>query len=140
MSRTRVALGASGVLLAGYGAWRILTTARLTRPKELGEWLAGALVLHDALLAPATVVLGVGFHRLLVGRAPRAARYLAGALVVAAMVTVVAVPLIHRRGHTPSGSALEARNYGGGLTVVLGVVAGVALLAYAVRAARDRRG
>ena len=140
MNRTRLVLGSAGVLLAGYGAWRILTTARLTRPLELGTWLIGALILHDALLAPAAVAVAVVYQRVVARRAPRAARYLAGALIVAAMATIVAIPLIHRRGHTPTGSTLETRDYGGALAVVIGIVAGVALLAYAVRVVRDRQG
>lgn len=138
MNRLRIMLGAVGVLIAGYGAWRIVSTARLTRPRELAEWLFGALLLHDALFAPAVAVIGAVLGRLLKGRAPRLARYLAGALLVGAMVTVVAVPLIHRRGHTPAGSTLEARNYGGGLSVVLGVVLAAALVAYGIRTIRDR--
>ena len=139
MNRIRLVIGAIGVLIAAYGGWRILTTARLTRPLELGEWLIGALVVHDALLAPLTALFGIGLHRVMARRAPRAGRYVAGVLVVAAMVVVVGVPLIHRRGHTPSGSTLEARNYGGGLAVILGVVVAFGVFAYVIRVVRDRR-
>jgi hypothetical protein len=139
MTRTRALLGTLGVLLVGYGGWRILTTARLSRPADVGEWLLGALILHDGVLAPAVAAFGVAAHRLCAARAPRAAGFLAGAFVAAAMVVVVAVPLIQRRGRGPAGSTLETRNYVGGLAVVLGIVAATAVFAYALSILRERR-
>ena len=53
------------------------------------------------------------------------------------MVTVVAVWLIARQGTQPPAKALLLQNYGGNLLLLLGIIAGVTLVAYAVRVARD---
>ena len=138
MNGLRISLGAAGVGLLGYGAFRIVTTARLTHPGELARWFVGALLLHDAVLAPAVALIGAALSRVLGPRAPRALRYVSATLVAAAMTVVVAIPLIHRRGHTPAGSTLETRNYAGGLAVVIGVIVAAGIVAYLIRVVRDR--
>ena len=70
----------------------------------------------------------------------RGRRFVQAGLIVAAMVTVVAIPLILRQGTQPPAKALLLQNYAANLTLLLGLVAGVTLVAYAVRVARDRRG
>ncbi|HJQ44466.1 MAG TPA: hypothetical protein VJ831_15360 [Jatrophihabitantaceae bacterium] len=136
MNRTRWLLGAAGVAIIGYGAWRILGTARLTRPRTLGLWLMGALIVHDGVVAPVTSSAGWLLGRI---SRPRARRYLSGALVAGAIVTAVALPLIHRRGHAQPGSTLLTRNYETNLTLILSGIAAVAVVAYLQRLIRDRR-
>ena len=70
---------------------------------------------------------------------PRARTYVQGGLVCAALLTVIALPLIYRRGHAAAGLTLLEQNYAAHLAVLLGIVAGVACAAYAVRVLRDRR-
>ena len=71
---------------------------------------------------------------------PRGRRYLQAGLIMAAMVTVLAVPMIYRRGSQPASKALLDQNFGGNLTLLLGVIAGATLLAYAIRVARSQSG
>ncbi|MEU2078473.1 hypothetical protein [Streptomyces sp. NPDC013489] len=128
----RYGVGGLGIALIGIGAWRVAAQAD---PVGVVVWLAGAVVLHDGLIAP--LVLAVGL--LLVGRAERGV--LRGALIVAGSLTLVALPLLVRPGAPPNPSALPLP-YGRNLVIVLGVVATVVAAAILVRRwrARPQRG
>ncbi|GGY16932.1 hypothetical protein [Streptomyces tanashiensis] len=108
----RYGAGALGLVLIAIGAWRVAD-----QPDPLGVlvWLAGALVLHDGILAP--LVLAVGL--LLVGRRDRGV--LRGALVVAGSLVLVTLPLLVRPGAPPNPSALPLP-YGRNLVIVLAAV------------------
>jgi hypothetical protein len=58
--------------------------------------------------------------------------------VVAAMVTVIAVPMIHRANREPPSKALLLQDVSTNLTVLLAVLGGATLVADAIRVARDR--
>ncbi len=93
-----------------------------------------AVALHDGVLAPLTVGTGLVLTRL----PPRGRRYLQGALVVAALVTVIALPLINRRDTQPAAESILMRDYATNLALLLGLVAAVSAALYAVRVVRDR--
>lgn len=131
----RIALGAVGVLAIGYGAYRLLGNPNASHPPKLATWLVGALVLHDFVLTP--LVLGVGFV-LTRTVAPRARRYLQGAMVTGALVTAITIPMIYRHGTGLPGKTLLERNYAGNLALILGLIAAVTATAYALRVLRDR--
>ena len=131
----RIALGVAGGLLLTFGLFRLVTSLELGDLVALGLWLAVALALHDGVVAPLTVGTGV-----LLTRVPaRARRYLQGALIVGALVTVIAIPLIHRRGTQPEVKAILLRDYAGNLALLLGLLAAVAVALYVVRVARERQ-
>lgn len=134
--RLRIALGAAGVLLGLFGAFRLLTQVPGSDLVFLLGWLIGALVLHDGILAPAVAGIGAAISNFV---PPRGRRFLQGGLVTAALVTVIALPLIDRRGSQPQVKAILQQNYAGNLAVLLGIVAGGALVLYAVRLMRDRQ-
>jgi hypothetical protein len=69
----------------------------------------------------------------------RGRRYVQVALIMIALVTVIAIPMIFLRGSQPAAKALLLRNYGANLIVIIGVLAIVSLILYAVRVARDGR-
>ncbi len=129
VSVLRYGLGALGVALVGLGAWLV---AAEPDPLGVSVWLAGALVLHDGILAP--LVLAVGL--LLVGRRRRGP--LRGALLVAGSVVLVTLPLLVRPGAPPNPSALPLP-YGRNLAIVLVSVAVVTGVPVAVRRWRERR-
>ena len=134
MLAARIGLGVAGVLLLAFGALRLLTTLDLADLVVLAVWLAVAVALHDGVLAPLTVGTGV-----LLTRVPhRARRYVQGGLIVAALITVIAIPLIHRRDTQPEIKAILLRNYAGNLALLLGLTLAVALGLYAARVLRDR--
>jgi hypothetical protein len=130
----RIGLVVAGALLLALGAFRLVTELASGDLVTLAVWLVVAVMLHDAVIAPLTV--GVGFT---LTRVPeRARRYLQGALIVAAMITVIALPLINRRDTQPLAKAILQRDYAGNLALLLGLTAAVALVLYAVRVVRDR--
>jgi hypothetical protein len=133
---TRTVLGGVGMAALGYGGWLIARWPTHTKPVSLAIWLAGALILHDGILVPATLIVGA---LLTLALRPRARRHVQGFLIVAAVVTVVTVPLVIREGKAQPGQALLTQNYLSHLVWVLAVVGGLCLLAYLVQVARDRR-
>ena len=131
----RIALAVAGGMLIALGAFRLVT--ELDRPDlvTLGLWLLVAVALHDGVIAPLTVGVGVTLTRV----PPRARRYVQGALVAGALITVVAIPLIDRKGTQPAVKAILLRDYAGNLALLLGLTAGVAVVLYVARVLRDRR-
>ncbi len=132
----RIALCAAGGLLLAFGLFRLVTKLDLPDLWALLLWLVVAVAIHDGVVAPLTAGVGVTLTRV----PARARRYVQGALVVGAMLTVIAVPLIKRRDTQPSVKALVLRDYGGNLALLLGLVVAVALLLYAARVLRERGG
>lgn len=133
----RLMIGAPGVALAGYGVFRVLDDSSHTNPRHLARWLIGAVLLNDGLLVPTTMILGFVITKVF---PPRIRRYVQGALVTSAMITVIAIPLIYRRGSQPAVKALEQQNYALHLTILIALVVAVATLAYVVKVRRDHRG
>ena len=136
MKIARIGLAVVGIVLVLYGAGRILSSVPPPLLVLLGVWLVGALLIQHGVVSPLVVAVGVALRRLV---PDRRRRFLQIGLIVAAMVTVVAVPLIIRQGTQPPAKALLLQNYAANLTLLLGLIAGVTLVAYAVRVARDRR-
>ncbi len=135
MRKYRIALGMSGGLLLSFGAFRLVTQLDTGDLVVLVLWLAAAVVLHDCVIAPITVGTGV----VLTSVPPRARRYLQGALLVGALITVIAVPLIGRRGTQPESKAILLRDYSANLALLLGLTAAIALVLYALRVLREHR-
>lgn len=135
MRRYRIALGVTGGLLLTFGVFRLVTQLDAGDLFVLGVWLAAAVALHDGLIAPITVGTGVA----LTGVPPRARRYLQGALLVGALITIVAIPLIGRRGTQPETKAILLRDYAANLSLLLGMTAAVALVLYTLRLLRHQR-
>ncbi len=136
MRTTRWLLGSLGVLLLAYGSWRIFQFSAATRPAQLGIWLVAALVLHDGILS--WLVVGVGW--LLARFVPGRARgYLQGGLITAGLVSLVAAPLIYRRGKSQPGQSLLERDYLANLLIIVACIAAVTTTAYLVRVRREAR-
>lgn len=135
MRKYRIALGLAGGLLLTFGVFRLVTQLDAGDLFVLVLWLAAAVVLHDGLIAPITVGTGVA----LTGVPPRARRYLQGALLVGALITIIAIPLIGRQGTQPESKAILLRDYTANLFLLLGITAALALVLYALRVVREQR-
>jgi hypothetical protein len=109
----RIVTGALGVFLMAVGATLLLKGGQLT---DVALWLAGAIVLHDGIVAP--LVLAVGL--LLAGVPARGT--VRAALVVAGSLTLVALPVLLRRG-TPANASVLPLDYVRNWLIALGVVA-----------------
>jgi hypothetical protein len=129
----RIALAAAGILLAAFGVFRLATQVPASDLIVLALWLVGALVVHDGILSPVVVAVGA-----LVARVPpRARRYLQGALIAGAFVSVIALPMIYRRNSQPPSKAILQQNFAVNLTILLAIIAVGSVLLYAVHVARD---
>lgn len=131
----RIALGIAGGLLLTFGALRLLTELDTRDLFVLAVWLAAAVALHDGLIAPITVGTGVA----LTGVPSRARRYLQGGLLVAALISIIAIPLIGRQGTQPVSKAILLRDYTANLCLLLGMTAAMALVLYTLRMLQDQR-
>ncbi|MEU3917555.1 hypothetical protein [Streptomyces sp. NPDC029004] len=128
----RIVTGALGVALMTVGAVLLLTGGQL---KDVALWLAGAIVLHDGIVAP--LVLGVG---LLLAAVP-ARGTVRGALIVAGCLTAVALPVLLRPG-TPKNPTVLPLDYVRNWLLALAAVAvltGVLLAARWIRRRVPRR-
>ena len=135
MKAWRIVLAVAGIALGAFGVFRLVTGIAPHSLLILAVWLVAALIIHDALLAPS--VVGVGW--LLRRSVPdRGRRYLQIALIMIALVTVIAVPMIFLRGSQPAVKALLLRNYGANLIMIIGIIAVLSLILYGVRVVRDR--
>ena len=134
--RTRLLLGALGVAVATYGGW-LLLQEDLSDLVDTAVWLAGGVVLHDFVLVPLTLLLGVALIRLMPAnlRAP-----VAGGLVVLGTVTLMAVPVLGGWGANADNPTILDRNYPAGWLVVAGVTTLVVVVTIVLRAGRRSGG
>ena len=95
MKAWRIILAAAGISLGLFGIYRLFTQVPTSSLVALEVWLLAALLIHDGLLSPAVVGLGSLLRRFF---PHRGRRYLQAALLMGALVTVVALPMIYLRG------------------------------------------
>ncbi len=95
----------------GFGLWGVWLMRDFTSEQlfSMGTWLAGGVILHDAVIAPLTVLLGVVAARLLPGRT-RAV--VAIAFLVWATLTVTFVNVLSGQGGKPDNDTVLHRPYG----------------------------
>lgn len=115
----RYLLGLSGLVGIGYGAWLLLEVGWVDLV-DAALWMAGTVVVHDAVLAPLVVLLGAALPHVLpaVTRAP-----VVVAAVVLGTVTLVAVPVLGRFGASPGNETLLDRDYVAGWSLLAGLTA-----------------
>lgn len=131
MKSVRLLLGGAGLLLIAIGG-RLL--ADLPDPLDVLVWMGGALVLHDAIIAPLVLAAGLA-----VAAVP-ARGLVRGALLTAGVLVLVTLPLLLRPGTPPNPSALPLP-YGRNLLLVLAAVAVAAgVMAVVGRRRRARPG
>ncbi|ARH89278.1 hypothetical protein [Streptomyces sp. MOE7] len=129
MSVTRLLTGVAGLALMGVGASLLLDVPDLT---GVLVWLGGAVVLHDALIAPLVLLIGLVLVR---GGARGPVR---GALLVAGALTTVALPVLLRPGK-PANSSVLPLDYPRNWLLTLVAVATVTALVLAARRTRRSR-
>lgn len=120
----RLALGVAGVAAVLFGLRGLLTGGPATDWPVTATWLLAGVLVHDLVVVP--VVAGVGW--LLARWLPEGVRpVVRGGLVVAATVTVVALPVLNAPGD-PRNPSLMPLDYPRNLAVVLGVVGAVTVV------------
>lgn len=125
-----------GATIFAIGLVGLLHNARETRPGNWLEYVAGALIAHDALLAPAVLASGFLLTRLV----PAAIRSgLQATLAVCGAVALISIPVLKAAGRQPDNPSLLPHDYGTNLAIVLALVFAAGMLLTLGRAARARR-
>ena len=119
-----------GVVIAG-----VLRESERTHPGSWATWVIGAALVHDLIVLPVVLLVGLGLGRLLrpAWRAP-----IRAALTVAVVLAVVTWPTVRRFGARPDNPSLLPLDAGRNLAVVA-VGLAVGALGFAVLRA-GRRG
>jgi hypothetical protein len=133
MRAARLVLGMVGVAVAAYGGKLLLDLGPANLRATLA-WLIGGIVLHDAVLAPVTVVVGAGFVALQRAGA-RIGPLIVGGLVLGT-VTVAAIPMLGRFGSRADNATLLDRDYLVGWLVLAGLTVLVSAAVLLVRGKR----
>jgi len=118
---TRAALAVVGLALLAYGgllAWEFATSRTINAVQGIA-WFVGGPVVHDGLVAPLVGVLGLLIARFVPAtwRAP-----VAVGVVLSAVLTLLAIPLLWRPFGVATNPGLHDRDYAAGLAIALGVV------------------
>jgi hypothetical protein len=119
MKAARIAIGTVGVVVGAFGVWLLLSRQDVDQLIDAAVWLAAGVILHDGVLAIATLVIGALVLRLM----PRAARAPAVVgFVVLGSVTLLAVPVLGRFGARPDNATLLDRDYVVGWVALAAVI------------------
>ncbi|MDP4331816.1 hypothetical protein Q7F20_00350 [Curtobacterium sp. A7_M15] len=139
MRAARIVLVVVGVLVIAFGAYVLVTTVRPNRIGGLATWLLGAVVLHDAILSPFVVAVGLLLRRS--GRTLRAwALVVVQAVVVlGSVLALVVLPEIAAKAHGQKNPTVLPFDYGARLLVVEGVLLLVVVVVLVVAARRPAR-
>jgi hypothetical protein len=115
--RMRVVLIALGVALLGVGGVVLLRDVAPIEYPGILLWFAGALVLHDAIVAPA--VFGIALALRKAGRRMPGAviALVQGALVVGALIAAIVLPEIYRKSLGTRNDTVLPLDYAGNLIV-----------------------
>lgn len=126
-------LGAAGV---GYGLRDLLALGWGNLVPTV-VWLGGAVVVHDALIAPAVLVLAWWTSRHL---RPRMRTVVARSFVVLGPLVLLSVPVLGRFGAKPDNPSLLDRPYAAGLGACVALVCVVAVVTAGRPGEGGRRG
>ena len=131
----RIVLSVLGVLAVLYGIVNLVVHIPGQTLLWVAVWLVAAVLIHHGVLSPVVIAVSSLLRRVV---PHRGRRYLQAALITAVPVTVIAIPMIYRQGSQPPSKALLLQNFTANAGLLLGLVAGVCLVGYAIRVARDR--
>ncbi|SDQ61934.1 hypothetical protein SAMN02800687_2123 [Curtobacterium sp. UNCCL20] len=139
MRAARIVLVVIGVLVIAFGAYVLVTTVRPNRIWGLATWLLGAVILHDAILSP--FVVGVGLLLRRTGRSLRAWALVVvqAAIVLGSVLALVVLPEIAAKHHGQKNPTVLPFDYGARLLVVEGVLLLVVVAVLAIAAVCARR-
>lgn len=125
-----------GLGLAAFGVVGAWSDRRATVPSDLARWFFGAGIVHDAVLLPVVVVVGLVLRRVL----PRwAMAPVALGLAWSALVAIVVWPAVAGWGRRADNPSLFPLDYGRNLVATLVVTWLVVLTVLSVRWSRRRQ-
>ncbi|GAA1779559.1 hypothetical protein [Agromyces lapidis] len=145
----RVLLVAAGLVFVGVGGAVMLTEVPPERYLGIAVWVGAAIVVHDAVIAPVVVAVGLGAGAVRDRLGRRAVAVGQGALLVGAVLTAIALPAIIAQERGNANPTVLVGSYALVIVIVWAVVAAVLLavtspaigrmLRRARRAGRSRR-
>jgi len=138
---TRGVLIVVGIALIGLGGYVLTETVSPTRYSGLLVWLIGSVIVHDAIIAPVVVAVGLAVRR--TGRRVPAAviALVQSAVVVGVVLSMIVVPEIVARAKGPKNDTVLPFDYAarlGAMWVVIAVVTALAVAIYLVRTRRQK--
>ncbi|SDH30504.1 hypothetical protein [Agrococcus jejuensis] len=139
MRIARIALLAAGVGATGFGVVLLLVTQRFDQLLSLGAWLAGAIIVHDGILAPATTLTTRTLDRVGHVLPDRSRTVIRMAWGVGACLTLLAVPLVIAQARGARNESVLAGDYVRDLLLLWAAIAAVTLLAAGIGFVRSRR-
>ncbi|KQO62755.1 hypothetical protein [Curtobacterium sp. Leaf261] len=136
----RIVLVWLGVLVLAFGAYTMVTTLKPNRIWGLATWLLGAVVLHDAILSPFIVLVGITLRR--TGRTVRTWMLVVvqAAIVLGAVLAVTVLPEIAAKHHGVKNPTVLPFDYTLRFLVVEAVLAAVVVAVLVVGRVVRRRG
>jgi hypothetical protein len=139
MRATRIVFVTIGALGIVYGAWVMVGTVRPQSIWGLATWLLGAVIIHDAIIAPVVVAISIAMRR--VGRRipPAVIAIVQGAVVVGSVFTLVVVPEIIRRAKVPNNDTVLPFDYASRLVVLWAAIVVITALVVALYLRRTSR-
>lgn len=139
MRVARLAFVGAGAAATLFGIVLLLTTQRFDQLLSLAVWLAGAIIVHDGVIAPATTLTTRGVDR--VGRRlpSRSRTVIRMTWGVGFCLTLLAVPLVIAQSRGARNDSVLAGDYVRDLALLWTAVAAVTLLAAAMGLWRSRR-
>jgi hypothetical protein len=121
----RLGLGVLGIAAIVWGGW-LLRDDGIDRLQSTGLWLAGVVVLHDAVLAPLVIMLGVVATKVI----PRRHHAIAAvAFLVWGTLTLAVANVLSGLGGKPGMDSLLHRPYVSAWLVLTGLVLAAAIVA-----------
>jgi hypothetical protein len=111
-----------GGALIAVGVWNVEKRQGAIHPLEFTTAIVVPTLVHDLLVAPLALLVGVAVHRV----APRIARgAVVGVLVISATLAAYAFPGAMRFGEDPHNPSLLPRDVGAGLALLLAATVGI---------------
>ncbi len=117
-SRSGLLIGLTiGIPIIAYGVRGVWVDSARTHPFELARWVVGGALVHDLVVVPVVLALGVAVRWVVSDDQVR--RVLRFGFIVSAPLSLLAWPFIRGYGRRPAVPSLLPRNYLMGLVVYL---------------------
>lgn len=141
MRAARMALSLAGTAFLAVGLWSAVTQLGSGPLLGLALWLAGAVVVHDGILAPLTALADGALDRGGRGLEPGSLSIVRAGSVIGAVLSLVALPALHARSLGTDNPTILTADYAARLAwvwfvIVLAVLAGVTVVQYRSRRRR----
>jgi hypothetical protein len=116
--KTRISLAVLGIAMMLFGVVSALIGPHFN-PVRQSEFLAAALLAHDALLMPLFLAIGALTARFV---SPRHRSVVQAALIATMAITIVELPFMLGYGRRPDVPSALPRNYLGGYALTVGAI------------------